>query len=145
MIREATHDDIPEMVKMGENFITSTSYKDVLSFNETQLATLLRRLIDTEMGLLLVAESSHIKGAIGMVVHHHPMSDELVSSEAFWWINKEDRSGFDAVRLVLKAEAWVGSQGARWAHMVAPNEKVGKFYERLGYTPLEMHYTKAVR
>jgi GNAT superfamily N-acetyltransferase len=145
MIREAIEDDIPEMVKMGEDFITSTSYKDVLSFNETQLATMMRRLIDTETGLLMVAESSHIKGGIGMVVYRHPMSDELVSSEAFWWINKEDRSGFDAVRLVLKAEEWVKSKGARWAHMVAPDEKVGKFYERLGYTPLEMHYTKAVR
>jgi hypothetical protein len=145
MIREATEDDIPEMLMMGKDFITSTSYKDVLSFNETQLATLLRGLIEKDTGLLLVAVDSHIKGAIGMVVHRHPMSNELVSSEAFWWMNKDDRAGFDAVRLLLKAEVWVKSQGARWAHMVAPNQKVGRFYERLGYVPLETHYTKAVR
>jgi GNAT superfamily N-acetyltransferase len=145
MIREATHRDIPEMVLMGKDFITSTSYKDVLSFNKEQLTRLLSGLIEKESGLLLVADNGHVSGAIGMVVYRHPMSDELVSSEAFWWMNKEARSGLDAVRLVVKAEEWVRSQGARWFHMVAPNKKVGKFYERLGYTPLETHYTKVVR
>jgi hypothetical protein len=29
-----------------------------------------------------------------------------------------------------------------YLHMVAPNPRVAKFYERLGYRPLETHYYK---
>ena len=150
MIRKATTNDLPVLLEMGHQFLTNTVYRHVMSENPDMLRALFVGLIESESGLLLVADHGNkvtgpdVVGTIGMSVYEHPMSGDTVSSEAFWWINPEARGGRDSVRLLRATEEWVKEQGARWMHMVAPSRRVGHFYERLGFLPLEMHYTKAV-
>jgi hypothetical protein len=143
MIRLAVLDDVPAVVLMGREFIRTTKYQDVVSSNPDRLSTLMTSLIESAEGLLMVSEfNGLVRGAIGMMVYDHPMSGDRVSSETFWWMNPEDRGGRDALRLVRSAEEWVCSKGAQWVHMVAPDQRVGALYERLGYQLLELHYMK---
>jgi|TARA_R110000824_G_scaffold112149_2_gene261181 GNAT superfamily N-acetyltransferase len=150
MIREATTDDLPVLLEMGHQFVTKTIYQYVMSENPEMLRALFVGLMESESGLLLVADRGNkvtgpdVIGAMGMSVYEHPVSGDRVSSESFWWIDPEARGGRDSVRLLRTTEKWVKEQGARWMHMVAPSRRVGQFYERLGFLPLEMHYTKAV-
>jgi|TARA_R100001086_G_scaffold91284_2_gene45169 RimJ/RimL family protein N-acetyltransferase len=143
MIRAATLEDVPTLVSMVRQFAAESYYQTVITVQEDQIASLVTSLIERDDALLMVSERDQVTGMIGMVVYPHPLSDELVSAEVFWWMNPERRGGRDALRLMRSAEAWVTQRGARWTHMIAPTPRVGMFFERLGYTPLEVHYTKA--
>lgn len=142
MIRKAVKVDVEIMVEMGMRFISETSYKDRIMKNPAHLCVTLHGLIGIEDGLLLVSESSGlVNGAIGAVIYDHPLSGERVASELFWWVNPESR-GSHGPRLLKAAEAWAISRGARKMQMVAPNEHVEKFYNRIGYERVETMYQR---
>jgi GNAT superfamily N-acetyltransferase len=144
MIREATVSDVYAMMSMGEEFVNQTQYRNVISFNEESAFDLALNMIKNPNALLLVSERDEVDGMIGMMIYDHPLSGQRMSMEAFWWMRPEARSGLAGVRLLRKAEEWVRSKGVKWMHMIAPDERVGKFYTRLGYEPVETHFYKRV-
>lgn len=143
-IRPATLDELPRIVAMGLAFLRSTPYHDLLHENPEKMGSLATWLITSEDGLLLVAEEgSDLVGMIGLLVFAHHLSGERVAGEMFWWVEPSAR-GSVGVRLFRAAEAWALSQHVAKLQMVAPNPKVGKLYERFGYTAIETAYQKAV-
>lgn len=141
MIRSALPSDIAQIVNMGVRFISETPYRGHISVNPPVMAQLVAGMLESpDMVILVLDEGDHLSGMIGMHVYSHPMSGEKVASEAFWWVNPESR-GYGR-SLLDAAEKWAADKGARKIQMVAPDERVGRFYLRRGYTAFETQYQR---
>lgn len=142
-IREATSSDTAALVAMGRRMRTETVYAAHLVDNPTQMATMVATLLDSPDGVIFVADAGYdLYGMIGMLVYTHHLDGQRVAGEIFWWTEPSAR-GF-GLRLLRAAEAWAKARGAVSVQMVAPNYRVGRLYERLGYSRIETSYGKAV-
>jgi GNAT superfamily N-acetyltransferase len=83
-------------------------------------------------------------GILAAVVTAHPVSDERFCEELVWFIEPTERGATMAgVRMLRMLDEWARARGARYIKMVCPHgSKVGGFYERAGYQPLETAYMK---
>jgi GNAT superfamily N-acetyltransferase len=143
VIRPATHEDVPALVVMGQQFAQTEMYRDVLHENPEQMAIVAGNLIDHESGAILVLERDGILvGMIGILCTVHFLSGELCAGEVFWWVTPGHRG--DGVRLLKAAESWAMVRGAKTLQMIAPTERVGQFYDRMGFTRIETGYQKAL-
>ena len=143
VIRPATHEDVPALVVMGQQFAQTEMYRDVLQENPEQMAIVAGNLIDHESGAILVLERDGILvGMIGILCTVHFLSGELCAGEVFWWVTPGHRG--DGVRLLKAAESWAMVRGAKTLQMIAPTERVGRFYDRMGFTRIETGYQKAL-
>lgn len=147
VIREATADDVPALVAMGQRFRNSTVYARRLRDNPEQMAETGLMLIHSDDGLLLVADRGGAPiGMIGVLVFPHHLSGERTAGELFFWVDPEYR-GY-GVRLLRQAERWARERGATTMQMIAPvvidepDDDVGPFYARVGYHALEVAYEK---
>ena len=150
MIRHATSADVPELVKMGSDFVKSSIYRMVMFSDSSHFAILMKSLIESDDGLLLVSETDGVReprrltGMFGMMVYEHPISHERVANEVFWWVDPQDRGSSDSIRLFRRGEEWARNKLASLIYAGAPNPKVGVVFQRLGYMPLEVQYVKPV-
>jgi hypothetical protein len=139
VVRAATLADVPALVTLGQAFLRGSAYKDLIAENPDQMAALVGRLITGEAdAVVLVADrAGTLTGMIGLVIAPHHLSGERVAMEAFWYAD-----GGDGVRLLKRAEAWASTHGAVAMQMVAPSERIGAFYARLGYGLIEWGYMR---
>jgi GNAT superfamily N-acetyltransferase len=143
MIRHAELADVPALVVMGQQFAQTEMYRDVLHENPDQMAVVAGNLIDHESGAILVLERDGILvGMIGIICTPHFLSGEIFAGEVFWWVTPGQRGG--GVRLLRAAESWSKSRGAKTLQMIAPTERVGHFYNRMGFTRIETGYQKTL-
>lgn len=141
MIRPATRADIPDIVDLGERHWRESRYGRWMEPNRAVMAGLARALIEQPSGFVLVDEQGGaIVGMIGVAVTGHIYSGELVMSELFWYAPPESRGS--GVRLLKRAENWARDNGVKHSAMIAPDERVAAFYERMGYAALEVNYIK---
>lgn len=141
MIRLATRADIPDIVDLGVRHWTESRYGQWMPANRDVMAELARALVDGEDALVLVDEQAGaVVGMIGVAVTPHIYSGEPVMSELFWYAPPESRGS--GVRLLRRAEGWAAARGVKHSAMIAPNERVAEFYERMGYAALEVNYIK---
>ena len=142
MIRTATLEDIPSLVDMGMRFAQSDAYRHILRDNPAQIESMAHMLVTKDTCTMLVLEKDgHIEGMIGMICTPHFLSGDMFAGEICWWVNPDHRG--DGIRLMKAAETWAKSRNALTIQMVAPNERVGRLYERLGYTQTETSYQKS--
>ena len=142
MTREATLTDLPRLVEMGRHFLAA-SYRDTLTENLAQMATLAEQLVTQDNGTILVLERDGILvGMIGMLIFPHHLSAERTAGEVMWWIEPDARGA--GIRLLKEAEQWARDHGARKIQMIAPNARVGQLYARLGYAQIEIAFQKDV-
>jgi GNAT superfamily N-acetyltransferase len=141
VIRPATRADIPDIVDLGVRHWGESRYGQWMAPNREVMASLARALIEGKDALVLVDEQAGaIVGMIGVAVTAHIYSGEPVMSELFWYAPPESRGS--GVRLLRRAESWARGNGVKHAAMIAPDERVAAFYERMGYAPLEINYIK---
>lgn len=139
MIRPATSLDVDALVTMGRTFLGSTPYRRLLADNPAQMAALVGQLIASDSGVVLVADhDGTLTGMIGVLVTAHHLSAEPTAMEAFWWSTTPG----DGVRLLKASEAWAREHGAVAMQMVAPDERVGALYSRMGYDLIERGYMR---
>jgi Acetyltransferase (GNAT) family len=139
MIREAALADLADLVAMGQTFLRASPYASVLPENPTQIAALFTTLIEQDHGVMLVADHDGVlTGMIGIVVLPHHFSAEPMAMEACWWSTTPG----DGVRLLKASERWARARGAVAMQMVAPTERVGALYARLGYGLIEYAYVR---
>lgn len=142
-IREAIAADIPALVAMGQRFLHGTPYRDLIADSPEHMAKIGHLLVTSPDGVMLVAERDGIPvGMIGVLICPHHLSGERIANEVFWWVDEEARG--QGVRLLRAAEQWVKAQGVTAMQMVAPNDRVGKLYERFGYTAIEVAYRRSL-
>lgn len=143
-IREATIDDLPALVAMGEEFHGSTPYVSELESNPHHYRAIGERLIADPNGTLLLREvDGQPVGMLGAMAFHHPLDGQWTVGELFWFSPQEHR-GVTGVRLLKALEAWARDIGAVRLQMVQPAwaDRVGALYEALGYQMLEVAWTK---
>lgn len=143
MIRPAVLADVPRLVEMGHAFINSSQYDGRLADNPAQMAAMAAHLIESDQGLLLVADrGGALVGMIGVLRFDHHLSAEPIAGEVFWWVEPAFRGC--GVRLMKRAEQWAKAAGAVRMQMVSPAPQVGQMYERLGYHPIEVAYERTL-
>jgi len=136
-------EDVPALVAMGRQFAQTEMYRDVLHENPEQITVVMENIIEHEGGAILVLEQGDaLIGMIGMLCTVHFLSGELCAGEVFWWVTPGHRG--DGVRLLKAAESWAMVRGAKTLQMIAPTERVGQFYDRMGFTRIETGYQKAL-
>lgn len=143
-LRIATHADLDALVTMGQRFLHSTPYGDLIGDSSAQMRDTATTLIDGADGCVLVVEKHGAPiGMLGAVVFTHHISGERVAGEVFWWTEPEHRGC--GLRLLRAVEAWALGRGAVRMQMIAPNREVATLYERLGYAPVETTYQRTLR
>ena len=144
IIREATSEDREHVITMACRFLADSVYSPLIRIDPARLG----ELVDTVMrdvGVVFVAEDTHqvLTGFLALLKLPHPMNGDLYAEELAWWVAPEARGGSAAGRLLRAAEKWARDQGLRVIKMGAPvGSPVGAHYVRLGYSPLEVTYTK---
>lgn len=145
MIRRAAPDDMARIVEMAERFISTSEYKDFVRARPEALTETIARLAMNDDGLLLVAGSDGaIAGMLAMFVYAHPFSGDRIAYELAWWVEPEARSSGVGLELLKAAEEWAKDRAATAVQMIAPNERVGDLYRRLGYRPMETAFQRSL-
>ena len=139
MIRDAELLDVEAIVTMAEDFLAGTDYGRHLPTRPQALRAFAERLIAMEDATILLAlDAERPVGMLAVWVYRHPMSDELVASELVWWVSPERRG--IGPRLLKRAETWARERGAAVLQMIAPNDRVARFYAACGYELVELAY-----
>lgn len=135
MIREATADDLDTLVRFGCEFHREM-YAGILACNPVQFKAIGQHLIENPDGTLLVLErAGEPMGMLGALCFTHPLSAEWIAGELFWWCQPSARG--DGLKLLRAATQWAQGRGASRLQMVAPNDRVGELYRRLGFEKIE--------
>jgi GNAT superfamily N-acetyltransferase len=140
VIRAATEADIPALVAMGCQFRAQTGYHAVIAESATQMATFCRQLLGGLGTILVLEDEGVLVGMIGLHCGPHFLSGEIAAGEVFWWVDPAHRG--KGLRLLRAAEAWAREQGATSLQMIAPDARVERLYERLGYRAIERTYQR---
>lgn len=139
--RQATVEDVPRLVEMLREFVTSTKYREYVGASPEALTAFLYGLLRNPSAVIFVAERDAVViGLIGVLGYVHPMSGRTVAGELFWWLNPSERGA--GGWLLRRAEKWARNYGAQSLQMIAPsdNPRVGAMYEALGYQAVETAY-----
>jgi GNAT superfamily N-acetyltransferase len=143
-VRPATLDDVAAIVTMAGAFVEQTDYSRHLTISPSHVASLAEALIQDGAGAVLVAESGgSVIGMLALKAFEHPMSGQRIATEFVWWVDPAHR-GSAGVRLLKAGERWAREAGATALQMVAPNARVGAFYEAVGYQSVETSYMRAL-
>jgi GNAT superfamily N-acetyltransferase len=143
MIRRADAADLPALQAMALRFLAETRYAELLTPDPTHLQATVAVFLERPDGVLLVSEDGGaVVGMIALVLYLHPFTGSRTVMEVVWWVEPEARGA--GVRLLRAAETWAREQGAAYLQMVAPTDRVGAFYERLGYAKVETSYQLAL-
>jgi GNAT superfamily N-acetyltransferase len=146
VIRAARLTDVDTMVAMALQFLAETPYGTHVGANEAQLRKLIGELFMNHDAEMFIAErDGQPVGMIALVAYDHPYSGERIASELVWWVTPKHRRGSLGVRLMRHAEAWARARGAVALQMIAPNERVGKFYAACGYEVVETSYQRRLK
>lgn len=144
MIRLATLEDMPELLRMGKAFFDVSGYGELTEFSAQDTEIVLISLIEQE-SLLTDGKS----GMIGFLVFPMFMnSSYTLSQELFWWVDDDKRKSKLGVQLLKAAEKQSKEKGADSMIMLSINDlngdKVNKLYESLGYKRQEQTYMRAL-
>lgn len=141
MIRVATESDIPRLLEMAQRFHRESEYREHLGANAEKMEQLGRQLIANN-GVLIAEQDGKIVGMIGYYIYPHFISGEIIAGEVFWWVEPEHRG--EGKALLAEAESRARSAGATKMQMIAPNDRVGELYRRLGYNFVESTYQRSL-
>jgi GNAT superfamily N-acetyltransferase len=133
-VRMATAEEIPRIVEMGRRFRSESSYNEHLPENVEKMTKLAMHLLSKD-GLLVLEREGQIIGMLGFIIHSHFISGETLAGEVFWWVEPEFRG--DGLKLVEETKRLARLAGAKFLDMVAPNKRVARLYDCLGYQWLE--------
>lgn len=147
MIRAATTDDMPDLIRMGRAFYETTERAGIVPFCPASAEVTARLLL--EQGVLLVAEfERHVIGMIGLLVAPSLMNHAYrVASEIMWWVDADARFSGAGLHLIRAAENAAREAGAIELTMVRLDNSpraAELVYLRRGYRPAEHSYTKVL-
>jgi GNAT superfamily N-acetyltransferase len=142
-IRHADDGDVLALLAMAQSFVAQTSYHGLIALSLSHLETLTRNVLSSPQGRVWIALDGETPiGMLAMGLFEHPMSGERVASEVVWWVEPAHRGSSCGRRLLRAAEQWAKDQNADLIQMVAPNARVGRFYEALRYVSVETTYQR---
>jgi GNAT superfamily N-acetyltransferase len=147
MIRAATEADYPDVIAMGRKFYEALPYLDI-PYSEASAARWLNLMRD--QGALLIAESGGaVVGMAGALFSQFIFNDQYrVGAELMWWIEPAFRAeGIGSQLLEALEKAAYDAGCVRWSMIAVidgTEERIGKLYERCGYTQSERTFVKVL-
>lgn len=144
MIEELTHENVTDMLQIGQAFTTECNYPP---FNLEAFSKFWRMVIDAELGkILAVRENGKLVAALGMAITHDPNSGMLMALEQFWYVmptHRKTRVGLDLFAAFEKEGERCGAKRLVMVHLAnLTPESLQKFYERKGYRLVEQTFWK---
>jgi hypothetical protein len=142
MIREATLEDLPRILELGDAFLAEGTYQGKKKSREH--AEKFARLIIEGIGKILLWEEDdkRVTGILAFILLPHYFTGEMTAQEIMWFVEPQFRKGCPSFRLLWAAEALAKSLGATTMQFTAPTRNAAALYERFGYKPLEMTFEK---
>lgn len=96
--------------------------------------------------VLCLREGSCTTGTIGGFVVPDPCNNDLIASEAFWFMHPDHRGNGSLLLRAFEREA--RKRGAMRLTMVAlfalQSERLAAYYQRAGFVPMETHFIKTL-
>jgi RimJ/RimL family protein N-acetyltransferase len=146
-LRAATVADTSEIERMAARFLSVEGpYFGRFKASDGAIARLLAAMLEPAgFALVIEAAPGALVGMFGAFVFVHPITGQKVGSELCWWVEPEARGGHLAAEMPKRALAWAKAAGAEWFEMIAPNERLAVFYEKLGFERSDVHYVKVLQ
>lgn len=145
MIRAATHDDVPSLVRLGSLLHDMSSYAG-LGYDEDKVGRQCRSLIDGAGAVFVSVFEGEVVGFIGGGVTEHWFSGEKIAFDYSFFVHPEFRHGVTAVRLIKAFEMWASSQGAVQMRMGITTsinvEGTSRLYRALGFEDAGVLFNK---
>jgi GNAT superfamily N-acetyltransferase len=149
MIRDATIEDLKEIVHLGKEFFDNALFHLNIEYHHASVWHMLNNLRINEKGILLVAESEgKLQGMVGGTLFEWYFNPRYKSGqEIFWYVSPEYRGTTVGIRLLKEMERQAKAKGASsWimiseAHM-GNHDDMDKLYRKLGYSDHETAYIK---
>lgn len=138
MIRQATREDIPDLLKLGAQFHAESGKFAFVDYNLESVSATIEMLLDK--GVVFFREA---KGMLGLFPHPEWISGETVAAELFWWV-LDKGEGFGG-QLLDKAEEWVKEKQLGKFNITLPYNtpiEVLLWLDRRGYRPVEVALSK---
>lgn len=134
MIRKATHDDLPEILKLGAEFLAYSPYAWA-ELDPDAFATFAGHMI--ENGAIFLSDYGMIGGILSPLYFNPSV---VLAAELFWWARTEGKA--------LKAafEAWAVEQGCAGITFTGLTDHheaaIRRIYSRAGYAASEVAFVK---
>lgn len=145
-IRQATLPDLPRLRVCAQDFAAASRH--IRGFDMDRFIAVWTGLLESGAGVifLLADDQGEIAGMLGGVAYPDIYSGEMIASEFFWFVREQYRGGTGSVRLYREFEDWARARGCTQIRMIhlsdSMPEKLDKFYRRLGFEPIEVHWAK---
>ena len=143
LIREATADDIPNIIKGIEHFVAVSSYGQCDAVNAPHVAATIELLLQSPDGCVAVLDNEgQFAGAFIGMAHPHLFSGKRMLGELFIYTRPEARGHGSKLRRY--AEEWGHANGCQVFCIAHPESEahLSKVYARWGFKPGETHYRK---
>lgn len=136
----AYYDDVVSVIY---NFYEEALKEYSKKIDQASVDSAIERLKDDAF-LLIV--NGKCEGVLAGVVTQFPISNKKVYQESIWYVNQAFRKY--GVKLLKQAQDMLKAQGFTSLVMVclhnSMTEKLFRFYQRLGFVPLETHFLRSL-
>ena len=147
MIRPMTMQDAPVLIAIGARMHQESTYSNLDYSPEKlmELAEVITNNPEQYMCSVLEKNKEIIGFCIGFVTPHF-FGNDLTSGDLLMYVVPEFRTGRHGIRLIKHYDAWCAKMGVKEPLLgvsagIAP-DRVGRLYERLGYTDKYTIYKK---
>jgi GNAT superfamily N-acetyltransferase len=139
MIRRATLDDLPALMRLGADMHAESPRFSRWRLNEGKLARLFERMLGDQDAFLWVAEhEGRVAGLLAAMIFDHWCVDQRMAMDFGLFMEPARRGGLHAARLVKEYKAWAAEAGAHCemgaTTGVAP-EATDRFLRCMGLRP----------
>ena len=149
MIRDATEDDIPDLLVMGQKFFDLAGWPEIAEWDDASVTATLNHLIGSADGVLLAIDHGK-DGLVGMagalLYPFYFNSAHRTGQELFWWVEPAAR-GREALELFDALEGRARQQGAMSFKMGTVeglrSATLERYYRRRGYRASENTFIRS--
>ncbi|HEY7823649.1 MAG TPA: GNAT family N-acetyltransferase [Acidimicrobiia bacterium] len=140
-VREATHDEIPELIDMLEGLHVASASAELAPYCRDTMTETLGNLI--EHGFLMRTDHG-VLGGLPFPLFFNRAA--LGIQELFWWVMPEYRKTGEGIALVQAFEDWGREIGAKFVIMMSQETMpaVNELYASRGYTRAEQNWTRTL-
>lgn len=141
MIRKATSQDLPHLVRMAGDFIAAADAG--LPFDPDYLTSSFAAMIVSPTTLLLVLDVDHPCGVFCAEVSRSPWAPVPLAVEKGFWIDPPYRGRW-ALKMLRAYAEWAEGLGCDRAFMGAfADNPMDKLYKKAGFSLSELMYSRA--
>jgi GNAT superfamily N-acetyltransferase len=133
--------DADRLLEMGEHFLADTVYGGLLPNDPAHLSRILAVVLQQGTVLLAEREGTFV-GMLAGLVYEHFVTGRRTANETVLWVEPSARTQGVGEALLEAFHAWARTQGATQAQVGSWNERLDRYYARLGYVATERIFTK---